>query len=202
MYQRTVHLRHGLVLAAIFTGPTWIAGSVAALIRTYRAGWIMVIAVVIAIVAASQLFPEARYGILVCGVLAALAAIVTFIWMPLAVLDLRGEAATAVVTAEHVVRGKHHLYQYELRSPDGRPIAGVLTEYDDVYKIGDHIGVVVDRRQQLDPIAADELDGERQTGIAAAVLLVLTTALSIGVGSREEMEQVDLRLRSRYRPRH
>ena len=46
---------------------------------------------------------------------------------------------------------KQNLYQYELRGPDGRPIAGMLTEYDDVYKPGDHIGVIVDRRQQLDP---------------------------------------------------
>jgi len=94
------------------------------------------------------------------------------------------------------------LYQYELRGPDGRPIAEMLTEYDDVYKPGDHIGVIVDRRQQLDPKTADELDGERVTGIAAAGLLVFTTALSIGVGSRGDMEQVDLRIRSWYRRRH
>jgi hypothetical protein len=196
------YLRHGLVLAAILTGPTWIAGTVAALIRTYWAGWFMVVAVVLAIVAASQLFPERRLGIVVCGVLAALAAIVMFVWMPLAVLDLRGEPVTAVVTAEHVARGKQNLYQYELRGPDGRPIAGMLTEYDDVYEPGDHIGVIVDRRQQLDPKTADELDGERVTGIAVAGLLVFTTALSIGVGSRGDMEQVDLRIRSRYRRRH
>lgn len=202
MHQGKLHLRHGLVLAAIFTGPTWIAGTAAALIRTYWAGWFMVIAVVLAIVAASQLFPERRLGIVVCGVLAALAAIVTFIWMPLAVLDLRGKPVTAVVTTEHFIRGKHNLYQYELRGPDGQPIAGMLTEYDDVYKPGDHIDVIVDRRQQLDPKTADELDGERETGIAAAGLLVLATALSIGVGARGDMEQVDLQIRSRYRPRH
>jgi hypothetical protein len=196
------HLRHGLVLAAIFTSPIWIAGAVAALIRTYLAGWLMVIAVVLAIVAASQLFPERRLGMVVCGVLAALAAIVTFIWMPLAVLDLRGEPVTAIVTTEHVARGKHNRYRYELRGADGRPIAGMLTEYDDVYKPGDHIRVIVDRRQQLDPVTADRLDGERVTGIAAAGLLVLTTALSVGVGARGGMEQVDLRVRSRYRPRH
>jgi hypothetical protein len=202
VHRGKLHLRHGLVLAAIFTGPIWIAGTVAALIRSYRAGMFMVIAVALALVAASQLFPERPHGIVVCAVPAALAAIFAFIWMPLAVLDLRGEPVTAVVTAEHVVRGKHNVYRYELRGLDGRVIAGSLTEYDDVYEPGDDVAVIVDRRQQLDPRAAAELDGERETGIAAAGLLVLTTALSIGVGSRGGMAQVDLRIRSRYRPRH
>jgi hypothetical protein len=162
----------------------------------------MVVAVVLASVAANQLFPEALPGVFACGVLAALAAILTLIWMPLAVLGLRGEPVPAVVTAEHIVGGTNKRYRYELRGPDGQPIAGMLTEYDNVYAPGDHIDVIVDRHRQLDPVTADELDGERETGIAAAGLLVLTGALSIGVGSRADMEQVDLRIRSRYRRRH
>ncbi len=202
MHRGRPRVGRGLILAAVFTGPVWVAGTVAALVRTYWAGWLMVIATVLAIVVAGQLFPEGRLGIAACGVVSALAAIVTFIWMPLAVLDLRGEPMTAVVTTERVVRGRHNLYRSELLGPGGRPIPGLLTEYDDVYAPGDRVDVVVDRRQRLDTVTAAELGAQRETGIGAAGLLLLATALSVGVGSRADMRQIDLRVRFRYRPRH
>jgi hypothetical protein len=65
----------------------------------------MVLAVVCSIVFVSQLFPGQGISAIVCWCLAALAAILVFIWVPSAVLDVRGVKMTAVVTGEHVIPG-------------------------------------------------------------------------------------------------
>ncbi|GAA5185999.1 hypothetical protein GCM10023322_31260 [Rugosimonospora acidiphila] len=203
--RREIQLRYGLVLAAVLTGPTWIAGIAAILIPPIWGPGLLVgpVTVVLAAVVVSQLFPELRRVVAVaCVLLAFLAATFTAIWMPSAVLDVRGTQVAALVATERVVQGKHDWHKYELRGTDGRPIPGTLTEYDDVYDPGDRVDVVVDPGHHVAPEAADELNGDWVIGIIAAGLLVLTTALSIGVGSRTSMEQVDLRIRGRYRSRH
>lgn len=198
---KRARVRHGLILAAILTGPAWIIGIVAALVPAQWARWFAVIPVLFAIVVVSQVFRGSRLGMVLCCVLAGLAAILTFVWAPLAVLTMRGEPVSAIVTGEHLVPGKGHTYhRYDL-SVDGRPILELL-DYDAAFALGDHVDVVVDRQRQLDPVTADALDEERGVGIAAAGVLLLTTALSIGIGSRATIERVDLRLRSRYRTRH
>jgi len=140
--------RQGFILAAILTGPAWMAAIAATLVPTIPAGTFMVIAAVAAFVLANQVFPERGIGLLVCGVLAMLAAIVAFAWAPLAVLDLWGDRVRATVTAEHIVSGQNRLYRYELSGPDGKAMAGMLTEYDDLYQPGDLVDVVVDPRSR------------------------------------------------------
>ena len=197
-----LHPRHGLVFAGVLTAPSWIVGIAACFVRAHWLGWFLVLAVVCSVVVASQLFPDQGLAAIVCCCLAALAAILVFIWIPSAVLDVRGVKVTAVVTGEHVVPGRHRRYDYQLSSVDGRPIAGVLMQYDEAFKPGDRVDVVVDQSGQLDPVTPDEVDGERGLGIAAASLLAVTTALSFGLGSRWPMERVEFRVRSRYRRRH
>jgi hypothetical protein len=75
-------------------------------------------------------------------------------------------------------------------------------QYDEAFKPGDRVDVVVDPYGQLDPVTANDVDDERGLGIAAGGLLFVATALSIGLGSFTPMERVDFRLRNRYRRRH
>jgi hypothetical protein len=194
-------LPHGLVYAAVLTAPAWLVGLASIFVRAQWLGFCMVLAVVCSFVVAAQLFPDTS-GVpaVVCAVLGGLAAIVMFIWVPLAVLDFRGDEVTAVVTVEHVVWGKHSRYDYQLSGSDGRPIAGVLTQYYRAFKPGDHVDVLVDRYGQLDPVTASETEDERKLGIAAGSLLAATAALSIGIGSFSPM--VHLRRPTLYRPRH
>jgi hypothetical protein len=147
------------------------------------------------------MFTDHGVGFVLGATLGCLAAILTVIWLPLAVLGIRGEPMTATVTAEHVIRGRNSAYQYQLRDPDGRPIAGVLTEYVDRYAPGDLVDVVVDPASRVDPQQAGELGDAQGLGTAAAGTLALTIVVSIATGARSPMEKLDLRF-SRYRARH
>jgi hypothetical protein len=157
----------------------------------------MLVSVVASFILASQLVPESRYGMAAAGSAAAMSAILTLIWAPLAMLDVHGEQVTAVVTGERISHGKHNEYHYSLHRLDGRPIFGELIEYADYYAVGDRVDVVVDRREEVDPVDASDLQNERTTGIAAAVCLVLAGALAVTVGRRYTWS-----FGLRYRPRH
>jgi hypothetical protein len=157
----------------------------------------MLVSVAASFILASQLAPDSRYGMAAAGSAAAMSAILTLIWAPLAVLDIRGEQVTAVISSERASYGKHSQYRYSLHRSDGRPISGELIEYADYYAIGDQVDVVVDRREEVDPVDASALQDERTTGIAAAVCLVLAGVLAVMVGRRYTWS-----FGFGYRPRH
>jgi hypothetical protein len=178
-----------------------LAAIAASFVGTYPTGIFTAVVCALAIVVASNMFTDHGVGFVVGGVLSCLAAILTLIWMPLAVLSIRGEPMTATVTAKHVIRGRNSAYQYELQAPDGRPVAGVLTEYKDRYAPGALVDVVVDRGSLVDPQQAGQLGDAEGLGIAAAGTLALTIVVSIATGARSPMEKLDLRF-SWYRARH
>jgi hypothetical protein len=195
-------LRGGLILAAVYATPALLAGIVASLAGFYPTGIFMVVLCVVAMVVASNLFAEHGVGFVIGGVLACLAAILAILWVPMAVLSIRGQPMTATVTAEHVIHGRGTVYQYELRDREGRRIPGKLTEIDDDrYDPGDVADVVVDPMSLVDPQAAGEPDASSGVGMAAAGALALTIAVSIATGARTPMEELDLRF-SRYKARH
>ena len=192
-----VRLRRGFLLAAILGVPIVLTGIAAMFTPTLWAGSIMIAALVAAFVLAGRVVPESRCWLVAAAGAAGLSAILVLIWTPMAVLAAHGERLPAVVVGVQVAPGKHDLYCYSLHRTDGTPISGDLIETADIYSIGEQLEVIVDRRGDIDPVAASALDGSRPTGTAAVVCVVVAVALSVLTGAGHTWS-----LGLGYRPRH
>lgn len=135
--------------------------------------WVPVVAVVIAVVAASQLvLPRSvwRAASLPVKAIATVAFVAAIFWMiammfapRLTILALRGEPVVARVVHHDATHypgrgGGHDVHCYNLQRIDGRPIFGnVCRDWPDEFTVGETVTVLVDPSNLIAPETPDEV---------------------------------------------
>ena len=174
VHRPTTTLTRSLTLAAVFTAPVVITAVAAAFWPEGRAGTLMVIAVVAAVVGGGQLVRAKVLIIAVAFSCAALAAILTLLVTPMLVLHHYGQSTEATVVAERKVGDE---YRYLLLAANGEPISPELSEMRDVFDPDDLVDVVFDPGGRLEPAYADQMDDAGALLVAAVGCQVVAIAL-------------------------
>ncbi|WP_432981812.1 hypothetical protein [Dactylosporangium sp. CA-233914] len=91
-------------------------------------------------------------------------------------LSWHGDEVDAIVTDVNHGRNGNH---YTLEDSRHRSIAGQVTTFDDDYRVGDVVTVVVDRSDWVNPQTPYDVSTGRPVAIVALVGFVLTAAITI-----------------------
>lgn len=175
-HRPTMMLTRLLTLAAVFTAPVLITAVAAAFWPESRAGTVMVVAVVAAVVGGGQLVRANVLIIAVAFSCAALAAILTLLGTPMLMLHHYGQSTEATVVAERKVGDEH---RYLLLAANGQPISPELSERRDVFDPNDLVDVVFDPGGRLEPAYADQMDDADAVLVAAIGCQVVAIALCV-----------------------